>query len=402
MPYHVRVFVFSDPSRTRGRRNRWFLNVSEEHLRSRFIEPWDRGTGITYDGDTFDPMESRVEIFETDESLSPDLAADPSRANQAVGAGRNLTNELIVGPAGRLSAESVAATTESRKDRRQVMVVHGRNDAARDAMFAYLRCLGLAPIEWEQAVAETGMGSPYTLEAVQAAMDVAQAVVVVLTAEDRAGLLPELAGIRVNDTAFEGQPRPNVMLEAGMALGTGRAGIVFVQLGEIRGASDLDGLNMVRLTNAAQTRAALRQRLINAGCLVEEAAQDYLTPGGCGDFEQAVVSWTAGDAADAEGRFAAASTSPEGGSFALALRAYGFPASTRFYCSVARPNGERIEVEPQATTDAFWNARQSSTLYPANFPDAPIPAETGIHSVEWIAEIDRARRVVATDEFQPG
>src|SRR6266852_8917563 len=114
------------------------------------------------------------------------------------------------------------------------MVVHGRNARAREAMFSFLRCLGLAPIEWEQAVAETGMASPYNLEAVQAAMDVAQAVVVVLTAEDRAGLLPELTDGPDPDTALEGQPRQNVMLEAGMAIGIGRASTIIVQIGDIR------------------------------------------------------------------------------------------------------------------------------------------------------------------------
>jgi len=72
------------------------------------------------------------------------------------------------------------------------MVVYGRNVAARRATFAFLRSLGLEPIEWEQAVAATGKGTPHNLEAVRAAMSTAQAVVVVLTAEDQAGLLPQL------------------------------------------------------------------------------------------------------------------------------------------------------------------------------------------------------------------
>jgi hypothetical protein len=279
------------------------------------------------------------------------------------------------------------------------MVVHGRNRRAKEAIFAFLRCLGLEPIEWEQAVAETGTASPYNLEAVEAAMDVAQAVVVVLTAEDLAGLVPELADGRAAEAALEGQPRQNVILEAGMALGTDRAGVVFVQLGKIRGASDLDGLNMVRLTNEAQTRAALRQRLLNAGCLVNEAASDFLTTA-CGDFDAALVEWTARDSADAEGRFAVSAATPEGGSFGLALRAYRFPTDTRFYCSVQPPDGEPSEIETQGWPDAPWDGKQCSTLYPVNFPNPRIPAAPGSYRVQWLAEIAGSRRVIATDEFR--
>jgi hypothetical protein len=44
---------------------------------------------------------------------------------------------------------------------RKVFVVHGRNGAARSALFTFLRALGLAPIEWSEAVRMTGEGSPY-------------------------------------------------------------------------------------------------------------------------------------------------------------------------------------------------------------------------------------------------
>ena len=51
----------------------------------------------------------------------------------------------------------------------RVFVVHGRNQAAADSMFAFLRSLGLKPIEWDQAVAMTGKGSPYVGEVLDVA-----------------------------------------------------------------------------------------------------------------------------------------------------------------------------------------------------------------------------------------
>ncbi len=74
---------------------------------------------------------------------------------------------------------------------------------------------------------------------------------------------------------LRGQPRPNVLLEAGVALGVDPDHVVIVEVGPLRGASDLDGLNTVRLSNEATTRYALRNRLITAGCEVAETA-DWL------------------------------------------------------------------------------------------------------------------------------
>jgi predicted nucleotide-binding protein len=181
-------------------------------------------------------------------------------------------------------------TLHGMRDARRVMVVHGRNREARTAIFLFLRALGLAPIEWEQAVAATGTGSPHNLSAVRAAMDTAQAVLVLLTAEERAGLLSQLADDDdENEIQLRGQPRQNVVLEAGMAMGIDQERTILVELGPIRQASDFAGLNTVRLTNDPTTRAGLRSRLITAGCAVDETSADYLGVGGGGDFEGCVV-----------------------------------------------------------------------------------------------------------------
>jgi predicted nucleotide-binding protein len=165
-------------------------------------------------------------------------------------------------------------------------------------MFMFLRTLGLSPIEWEQAITETGVASPHNLDAVRAAMDVGQAVVVILTAEDRAGLLPQLAADNEDDRRLRGQPRQNVILEAGLAMGVDRRRVILVELGEIRRASDFEGLNVVRLTNAPATRNALRSRLQGAECEIDESAADWMRPEAAGDFESCVVDWQAEELAD--------------------------------------------------------------------------------------------------------
>ncbi|MGA2454555.1 MAG: TIR domain-containing protein [Solirubrobacteraceae bacterium] len=187
-----------------------------------------------------------------------------------------------------LAPDPTAQESEAARGRR-VMVVHGRNLKARDAMFRFLRSVELAPIPWHQAVSETGMGSPHNLAAVRAAMDVAQAVVVILTPEERAGLLPELASPDdTGEVQIRTQPRQNVILEAGMAMGVDQEHTILVELGSVREASDLAGLNRVRLDNTPARRNEFLKRLERIGCEVVDTAE-YFDTAHSGDFESCVV-----------------------------------------------------------------------------------------------------------------
>jgi hypothetical protein len=49
-----------------------------------------------------------------------------------------------------------SAEPRKSKNPKCVFVVHGRNSALRDSMFAFLRAIGLQPLEWSQAVKATG------------------------------------------------------------------------------------------------------------------------------------------------------------------------------------------------------------------------------------------------------
>src|SRR5919198_954028 len=259
MPYQVYLFEYYEPQGSLGRPF-YFTNLDEEQLRGRVVDAWDRGLPMTWGGVTADSTKSRIEVFHTEEVAPSDLAG--SDLYRFMAEGEDVTNEWITGPAGAHAAAASAARESEResplRDHRRVMVVHSRNLRARDAMFTFLRALGLSPIEWEQAVAETGVASPHNLDAVRAAMDVGQSVVVLLTAEDRAGLLPELADEDADDVLLRGQPRQNVILEAGLAMGVDRSRVILVELGPIRRASDFDGLNVVRLSDGAPSRNALR------------------------------------------------------------------------------------------------------------------------------------------------
>ena len=133
-------------------------------------------------------------------------------------------------------------------DPKKVFVVVGRNRQASDAMFAFLRAIGLTPIEWSAAVRATGSGSPYIGQVLDVGFQMAQAVVVLLTPDDVAHLRPEYARDD-DDPELEpkGQARPNVLFEAGMAFGRHPDRTILVELGQLRPFTDVVGRHTVRL-----------------------------------------------------------------------------------------------------------------------------------------------------------
>jgi predicted nucleotide-binding protein len=288
--YHVKIWPASAEQQLL--QELYAINLTEPQLRARFVEPYDHGQAITWQGRTLPADDiATITVYRSDESLEVRRFGEYDAIKHLP----NVTNEFIVGAPGHAAPTRLTRPPDSHRPDRdplRVMVVHGRNIAVRNAMFGYLRSLGLQPIEWAEAVAATGQGAPHNFDAVRAAMEVAEAVVVVLTAEDRAGLLPDLSGGNSDDdTLLRGQPRQNVVIEAGLAMGIDRSRTLLVEVGEIRRASDFDGMNTVRIDNGPATRADLRQRLMTAGCAVNQTANDWADSDASGDFESTVIPW---------------------------------------------------------------------------------------------------------------
>ena len=156
-------------------------------------------------------------------------------------------------------------------------------------MFQYLRALGLAPIEWNEAVALTRKGAPFIYEIVDAGLQEAHAVVVLLTGDDITHLRSELAGghhLSAPETPTP-QARPNVLFEAGMALGRMPTRTALVTLGQLRPFSDIAGMHAIEMSDASTHRVALAERLRTIGCPVNTSATQWLAEG---DFNAAVPS----------------------------------------------------------------------------------------------------------------
>jgi predicted nucleotide-binding protein len=192
----------------------------------------------------------------------------------------------VPAPAPSPGAGQVAASGADREsteaDRgRNVLVVYGRDTPARLAVFDFLRSLGLRPLEWEELVKATGKMAPFLSESVRKGLEIATAVVVLLTPEDVVRLHPEL---RDPDDSGDQAPemmqaRPNVLLELGMALAAKPETTLILVVGEHRPATDLGGMSYVRLTDGPECRSRIADRLRVAGCPVNPVGTDWLTTG---------------------------------------------------------------------------------------------------------------------------
>lgn len=294
MPYHVRVSTHSNPSWDEVR-----LDLTPDELEERFLRPYREGRPIVVGGKTVEPADlARLRVNYTDQTSADLLPIVQQERRQSptltmipndwfiADRGREVTDELITGPPGsELPVVPVSkaedAIPTSGPDPRSVFVVHGRNRHARDAMFSFLRALGLQPIEWNEAVLATGRPNPYVGEVLDAAFARAQTVLVLMTPDDEARLRDPFQepGDPVHETATTPQARPNVLFEAGMAMGRDENRVVLVEFGLLRPFSDIGGRHTLRLNGSTERRQELAQRLQSAGAAANMTGTDWHSAG---------------------------------------------------------------------------------------------------------------------------
>jgi Predicted nucleotide-binding protein containing TIR-like domain len=164
---------------------------------------------------------------------------------------------------------------------RDVFLVHGRDHVARVALEALLKAFDLRVVSWDKATRVTGTATPYTGDVVRAGMDIAKAVVVLLTPDDIGQVSPRFREDwdGPDEVGPTGQARLNVIFEAGMAMAIDRHHVVLVEVGPVRSMTDTAGLNVVRLDNSIESRRRLATRLEMAGLAVDTEHEDWRTAG---------------------------------------------------------------------------------------------------------------------------
>ena len=300
--YHVRLTPNSDTSQVEVK-----LDLSIDELTERFVHPYRKGLPITINGRSFSAEDvQRIRINKTDQDSQYLLRvvseerrsrasqgvmdfAGPPNDERAASKGEDVTDEFITGPPGTDVPTASEALPQSRPptETRTIFVVCGRNYAARDALFAFLRSINLEPLEWSMAVQATGKPTPYTGEILDAAFSRAHAILVLFTPDDEARLRGPFRtpSDPPHETVLTGQARPNVLFEAGMAMARDQDRTILVELGDLRPFSDIAGRHTIRLNSTSPRRQELAQRLQAAGCPVNLEGTDWHS---AGDFEAAI------------------------------------------------------------------------------------------------------------------
>lgn len=167
------------------------------------------------------------------------------------------------------------------RSRKRIFVVHGRNRSMRTAMFNFLKAIGLEPLDWLSLRKLTGRATPFTLDVVRKGMKSAWATIVIWNPEERDHLLPSFWGANTKkmDQQYANQPRPNVILEAGMALSLMPRKVIFVHCGDARIISDLEGLNVLRSTDDVVDRHTLVHTLHSIKCDVQFKGEAWRSAG---------------------------------------------------------------------------------------------------------------------------
>lgn len=151
----------------------------------------------------------------------------------------------------------------------KVFIVRGQDQRPVDVLEQFLHFAGLEVLSWNDAEELTGDTQPDTYKVIVEAMKAASAIIIVLSPDDEARLKGDFTGTPHN---LEGQPRQNVLIEAGMALGTNRKRTILVESESRRPISDIAGLNWVTMDGTWENREKLVKRLVRAGAQVKLAS----------------------------------------------------------------------------------------------------------------------------------
>jgi len=172
------------------------------------------------------------------------------------------------------------------KEINEIFLVHGRDNDANEGMRAFLESLGLRVVEWSEAKKSVKGQNPYVIDIVKKAIKT-KAVLVLLT-PDEVTFLRNWFVTDKDDSEPAAQSRPNVLFEAGLALGANPHHTVIVVMASARIPSDLLGLHIEKFDGSPEKRQALADELGKAGCKINRNGTRWLNEAGRHYFEKAL------------------------------------------------------------------------------------------------------------------
>lgn len=401
--YHVRLTV-----RGEGH-DEVRLDLDREGLEQRFLRPYREGRTITVNGRSVASGEvQRIRVtasVESAEAFRPAVEQQlrnssvvtlggPSMTWLLAAKGRDVTDDLISGPPGYVIAQenlqlggsgqplAVVAGARGPGDRHSVFLVHGRDASAAAAMRDLLRAFGLRIIEWEHALQHLDQGpSPYVGDIVMAGMRLADAVVVLFTPDDLVSLRQDLTEDGDEETAIQGQARPNVIYEAGIADALDRARTLLVEVGRVKGLSDLGGRNTVGVNGSNESRRQLASRLRSAKLDVDDMGVSWLSAGDFGSLLNAArAALSGGEAASSSTSWTSLAEPADASQILFLLK-------SKIGAQMVRPHacdvlGPQADVFARAVIDRTGPAVRVQCTYPRDFT-AAMSFVPGQYDVVW-------------------
>jgi len=165
------------------------------------------------------------------------------------------------------------------QDRRNVFLVHSVHHPAAKPMHEFLGSLDLRVVTWKHATeAARKEGQSYLSEILDKGFELAHAAVIFMTPDDLTCLDPRLAKDR-DPERLQGQPRPNVIFEAGMAWQKFRDRTLLVRFGEVREFTDLSGVSFQSFTGSVKDRSELAGLLKAMGCDLDQTSGSWVDAG---------------------------------------------------------------------------------------------------------------------------
>jgi predicted nucleotide-binding protein len=375
VPYHVRITP-KDPRRRSH--DALALDKDADWIEEHIAAPRREGRDIFVDGQVFS-WDSIDQIHITKTDLASDQLLPQIRARRRMDRvvvpipdrwyvardGREVTEQFISGPPGTGPRPDLRTATTFAGNRKAVMVVCGHDKQANDALFAWLRAIGLQPREWSQLIQGSGSASPFMGEVLDKALRDVQAVIAFFTPDEYV-----TAAAPGDHSPPRFQARPNVMIEAGMALITHPTRTIIAVLGHQQLPSDLAGRHYVRLSHTdVDPLHDLAQRLADAGCDISLSGTDWLHPEHFPDRN---------------------STTPTVGGL-LATYPAGSAAESPARRDTTRDNdAAELANRPAASTQ------------PASQPHAPPQETRQREAVQRTIQDTEARQVLVTIEAKPG
>lgn len=283
-------------------------DIDQDMLETQFLAPYRTRRPITVNGKVIQPNKlERIRISASEETSDQIIQVlkyrdanssvmyigGPSMTWRAAAAAEDVTDQFITGPPdGDVLSTSATGTGTAASsgaisgpgDKRSVFIVAGRDTDAASGLIQVLRAMSLQIVEWEHAVAKTGLPNPYVGDVVTVGMRSADAAVVIITPDDLVKLRTDLLHDEDGDQEREiqGQPRPNVIYEAGFADALGRNRTLIVEIGSSKSFSDVSGRHTLHYDGTPAKRNALAERLRVAGLKPDTSGDHWLSVGDVG------------------------------------------------------------------------------------------------------------------------